>query len=221
LGIPPAQVEAETREQIAALRAWGGLVTYVKPHGALYHRMQREAECADAIVRAVDGLPVLGLDVAEGFADRGYAPDGLLVPRDEPGALLGEEAVAQALRLARTRERGVDLPTATRPARSPSGGGCAQRSRRTASIARVRMSAPRRRPRLAAREDGAAAGRAALRSAFTLEEVVPGHATVLVVGDIALDDLLAVDAPRKPQRRRGHRDPGRLRRDGPHRGPQS
>ncbi len=101
LGIPPAQVEAETRDQIAALREWGGHVTYVKPHGALYHRMQRETECADAIVRAVDGLPVLGLDVAEGFADRGYAPDGLLVPRDEPGALLGEEeAVAQALRLA-------------------------------------------------------------------------------------------------------------------------
>jgi UPF0271 protein len=101
LGIPPAQVEAETREQVATLRAWGGYVTYVKPHGALYHRMQREAECADAIVRAVDGLPVLGLDVAEGFADRGYGLDGLLVPRDEPGALLGEEeAVAQALRLA-------------------------------------------------------------------------------------------------------------------------
>jgi 5-oxoprolinase (ATP-hydrolysing) subunit A len=101
LGIPPAQIEAETREQIAALREWGGRVTYVKPHGALYHRMQRDAECAAAIVRAVDGLPVLGLDVAEGFADRGYGRDGLLVPRDEPGALLGEEeAVAQALRLA-------------------------------------------------------------------------------------------------------------------------
>jgi 5-oxoprolinase (ATP-hydrolysing) subunit A len=101
LGIPAAKVEAETREQIAALREWGGHVTYVKPHGALYHRMQREAECADAIVRAADGLPVLGLDVVEGFADRGYAPDGLLVPRDEPGALLDEEeAVAQALRLA-------------------------------------------------------------------------------------------------------------------------
>jgi KipI family sensor histidine kinase inhibitor len=35
---------------------------------------------------------------------------------------------------------------------------------------------------------------AALRSAFALEEVVPGDATVLVVGDIPLDDLLAVDA---------------------------
>jgi KipI family sensor histidine kinase inhibitor len=35
---------------------------------------------------------------------------------------------------------------------------------------------------------------AALRRAFTLDEVVPGDSTVLVVGDVPLDDLLAVDA---------------------------
>jgi UPF0271 protein len=101
LDVPPAQVEAETREQIALLRAWGGHVVYVKPHGALYHRMQRDPACADAIRRGVGGLPVLGLDVTEGFADRGYGPDGRLIARGEPGALLGEdEAVAQALALA-------------------------------------------------------------------------------------------------------------------------
>ena len=100
LDVPPEQVEAETREQIALLRGWGGAVVYVKPHGALYHRMQREPACADAIRRAVEGLPVLGLDVTEGFADRGYAPDGRLIARGEPGALLGaDEAVAQALTL--------------------------------------------------------------------------------------------------------------------------
>jgi UPF0271 protein len=100
LDIGPPQVEEETREQIALLREWGGDVVYVKPHGALYHRMQREPECAAAILRASAGLPVLGLDVTEGFADRGYLPDGRLVPRGEPGALLGEEeAVAQALTL--------------------------------------------------------------------------------------------------------------------------
>ena len=38
---------------------------------------------------------------AEGFADRGYTPEGRLVPRSEPGAILDEtDAVAQALRLA-------------------------------------------------------------------------------------------------------------------------
>src|SRR5262249_2796831 len=43
-----------------------------------------------------------GLDaLAEGFADRAYLPGGSLVPRDEPGAVLDEEAaVAQALQLA-------------------------------------------------------------------------------------------------------------------------
>jgi UPF0271 protein len=86
LDVAPHVVEAETREQLAVL---DGRAAYVKPHGALYHRMQREPACAEAIVRAVDGLPVLGLDVSEGFADRG-----------DPGALLGEdEAVAQALTL--------------------------------------------------------------------------------------------------------------------------
>ena len=95
LDVPPEQVEAETREQIALLRGWGGAVVYVKPHGALYHRMQREPACADAIRRAVEGLPVLGLDVTEGFADRGYAPDGRLIARGEPGALLDPQAAAQ------------------------------------------------------------------------------------------------------------------------------
>jgi KipI family sensor histidine kinase inhibitor len=35
---------------------------------------------------------------------------------------------------------------------------------------------------------------AALRSAFSLDEVVPGDSTVLVVGDVPLDDLLTVEA---------------------------
>jgi 5-oxoprolinase (ATP-hydrolysing) subunit A len=39
--------------------------------------------------------------VPEGFADRAYLPDGRLVPRSRPGAVLGvAEAVAQAERLA-------------------------------------------------------------------------------------------------------------------------
>ena len=32
--------------------------------------------------------------VAEGFADRAYLPDGRLVPRDQPGAVLSPEAMA-------------------------------------------------------------------------------------------------------------------------------
>ena len=80
---------------------------------------------ADAVARAVAAvsaslgrpLPILGLDgeiaraaaaaglpfVREAFLDRGYRPDGSLVPRGEPGALLDDpEAVAaRAVRLAR------------------------------------------------------------------------------------------------------------------------
>ncbi|HEV2593038.1 MAG TPA: LamB/YcsF family protein [Gaiellaceae bacterium] len=100
LGTPAAVVAEEAREQIALLQEWsGGRVTYVKPHGALYHRMRRDDDVAAAIAAA--GLLVLGLDVSEGFADRGYRGDGL-IPRGEPGALLNpDEAVAQAVRLAR------------------------------------------------------------------------------------------------------------------------
>jgi 5-oxoprolinase (ATP-hydrolysing) subunit A len=118
LDVPAATVEAETVEQIRALQSHGP-VAYVKPHGALYHRASVDEECAAAIVSAVDGLPVLaapgsallsqaraaGVEaVTEGFADRAYAPDGSLVPRGSPGAVLGvEEAVRQALAIARDR----------------------------------------------------------------------------------------------------------------------
>ncbi len=112
LGVPAATVRAETVEQIGALQQHAP-VAYVKPHGALYHRASVDAECAAAIAAgaAACGVAVLlafpgselaraaspaGLTaVAEGFADRGYAPDGTLVPRGEPGALLDTAAAAR------------------------------------------------------------------------------------------------------------------------------
>jgi UPF0271 protein len=100
LGTSPEEIARETREQIASLQEWsGGRVAYVKPHGALYHRMQADGEVAKVIASA--GLPVLGLDVTDGFADRRYGADGKLVTRSEPGALLAADAaVVQAVRLA-------------------------------------------------------------------------------------------------------------------------
>jgi UPF0271 protein len=97
--------------QIGALQALahaaGSIVAYVKPHGALYNTIVRHAEQADAVATAVHfvdpELPVLGLagseffdaaralglrTVAEAFADRAYQPDGTLVSRREPGAVL-------------------------------------------------------------------------------------------------------------------------------------
>nr|BFE68788.1 hypothetical protein GCM10020092_020890 [Actinoplanes digitatis] len=92
-------------------RAAGDRVLYVKPHGALYnaivHHEGQAAAVIDAVRRYDPDLPVLGLPgsvflrlaheaglrvVREAFADRGYRPDGTLVPRREPGALLHDPA---------------------------------------------------------------------------------------------------------------------------------
>ena len=43
----------------------------------------------------------------EVFADRGYMPDGSLVPRSQPGALIEDDAQAIAQTLAFVRERQV------------------------------------------------------------------------------------------------------------------
>jgi 5-oxoprolinase (ATP-hydrolysing) subunit A len=117
LGVDAATIERDAQEQIAALQAAsGGLVAYVKPHGALYHRAATDDACAAALVAAAAPLAVLGfpgsrllvhaeaagLDaVVEGFCDRGYAEDGTLLPRSEPGAVLDADAAAlQAVALA-------------------------------------------------------------------------------------------------------------------------
>jgi UPF0271 protein len=111
--------------QIAALdgfcRLQGERVRYVKPHGALYNAAVVDVWQASAIVAAVmdydRSLPLLGLPgsaltrcaseagvrvVVEGFADRAYQPDGTLVPRSQPGALLSDvdAVVERAIRLA-------------------------------------------------------------------------------------------------------------------------
>ncbi|HVX23014.1 MAG TPA: 5-oxoprolinase subunit PxpA [Acidimicrobiales bacterium] len=121
----PAQVAADLLYQVGALdgvaRACGTRVRSVKPHGALYHRMAADEDCAWAVAEAVaaygeglalvapagsvaadvarrHGVPV----VAEGFCDRGYLPDGTLAPRASAGALVTDpdEAGRRAVSLA-------------------------------------------------------------------------------------------------------------------------
>jgi 5-oxoprolinase (ATP-hydrolysing) subunit A len=126
MSIASDELTADVLYQIGALeglcRVAGTAVRYVKPHGALYHRTLRDPEQAEALVQAVrtydPTLPILtmaggqldriardlGLRVAhEGFADRSYGPDGLLVPRTQPDALITDPATAarQAVALAR------------------------------------------------------------------------------------------------------------------------
>lgn len=118
----------EVLYQIGALdalaRAAGTRVSYVKPHGALYNRIVHDDVQARAVVegiRAFGDLPLLVLPgsvvahraqaaglrpVREAFADRGYAPDGTLVPRTEPGAVIADpDAVAE--RVVRLADRGT------------------------------------------------------------------------------------------------------------------
>jgi UPF0271 protein len=125
IDVEPAELADDVLYQLGALdgvaRASGGRVRYVKPHGALYNAVVTHEAQAAAVVAAVrdsdPSLPVLGLPgsalfraaedaglrtVAEGFADRGYTPEGTLVPRREPGALLHDPAAvaARAVRMA-------------------------------------------------------------------------------------------------------------------------
>lgn len=130
LPLDAATVQLLVRKQVGLLqgqaRELGLRLGHVKPHGALYHQLDREpvlAEAFCATVRELDpALLVLGFAggelvaaarrlglraLDEGFADRGYADDGRLLPRDRPGALIENpaEAVAQLQKLA---ARGVD-----------------------------------------------------------------------------------------------------------------
>ncbi len=111
IDVDPAELVADVVYQIGALQALartsGSTLGYVKPHGALYNTIVEDREQARAVAQAVHavdpGLPVLGLagsvffdeadrlglrTVAEAFADRAYRPDGQLVSRREPGAVL-------------------------------------------------------------------------------------------------------------------------------------
>ncbi|QFU94163.1 LamB/YcsF family protein [Amycolatopsis sp. YIM 10] len=125
MDVPPDRLADEITYQIGALdafaRAAGTRVAYVKPHGALYNTVVTDSVQAGGVaegVRRYGSLPVLGLPgsallsaaeaaglptVTEAFADRAYTPEGHLVSRREPGAVLHDASVIAA--------RCVDLAT--------------------------------------------------------------------------------------------------------------
>ncbi|MCC3266960.1 LamB/YcsF family protein [Arthrobacter gengyunqii] len=119
----------------ALARAAGSEIKYVKPHGALYNTIVTHEVHAQAVVDAVrtfdKALPLLllpgavALDkaadaglrgVAEAFADRNYNPDGTLVSRREPDAVIHDtdRVTANMVRLATegviTAVDGTDIP---------------------------------------------------------------------------------------------------------------
>ncbi|HEY3112703.1 MAG TPA: 5-oxoprolinase subunit PxpA [Gemmatimonadaceae bacterium] len=124
LGLSPKEISRHVAYQVHALRdVCGGeraKLSYVKPHGALYNRAARDAEAANAVVKGIReveaSLTLLGLAdsemaraadragiafASEAFVDRAYKPDGSLVPRNEPGAVISD--------LKRTAQRAVML----------------------------------------------------------------------------------------------------------------
>jgi 5-oxoprolinase (ATP-hydrolysing) subunit A len=110
--------------QVGALDAFcrrhGTSVRYIKPHGAMYNDLADDEMLAAALAEAIaaygGGLAALVLAgspaaeviadrgirvVGEGFADRAYTPEGRLLPRRMPGAVITDPA--------RVAERGARI----------------------------------------------------------------------------------------------------------------
>jgi 5-oxoprolinase (ATP-hydrolysing) subunit A len=116
IDVAPMDLVDDVLYQLSALQGIaavsGGRMSYVKPHGALYNAIVTHEAQAAAVVEAVRqfdaSLAVLGLPgsrwlalaeeagletVREAFADRAYTPEGTLVSRREPGAVLSDPDV--------------------------------------------------------------------------------------------------------------------------------
>ncbi|GAN79138.1 LamB/YcsF family protein [Acidocella aminolytica] len=144
MDIASEDLAADVIYQIGALcgiaKAAGTRVGYVKPHGALYNRIAQDERQALAVIKAIKlidpGLMLMGLAgtqvldlaraeglgvVAEVFADRSYMPDGTLVSRRMPGAVLhdADEVAWRMLNFVRTGQmKAVDGTSITIVAQS-------------------------------------------------------------------------------------------------------
>jgi len=127
LGATAEEMTTDVLYQIGALAAFcaaeGLALQHVKPHGALYNLAARDRHVADAVVAAIARFdPTLILFAPPGsamvqaasehnlrvareiFADRAVEPDGRLVARGAPGAVIteSEAVIARTLRMIRT-----------------------------------------------------------------------------------------------------------------------
>jgi 5-oxoprolinase (ATP-hydrolysing) subunit A len=127
--LPAEELDATIRAQVRTLVELGEVegwpVRYVKLHGALANMAAEEPAIAAVCFAAVEGLvrdmAILAIDnsaqsevaealgfrtIREAYADRAYQPNGLLVPRQMPGAVLHDRAsiTDRAVRLAEKGE---------------------------------------------------------------------------------------------------------------------
>jgi len=125
MDIPPSELKALVKYQIAAVKgiteSMGGILSYVKPHGALYKSAADKEKEALAIVQAIKemdpALALLGMAatymekaaleegirfISEAFADRRYQDNGRLVSRKLPLAVIADpqKAAEQMLSIA-------------------------------------------------------------------------------------------------------------------------
>ncbi|WP_062261320.1 LamB/YcsF family protein [Endozoicomonas arenosclerae] len=114
MSITPAEAYNMTLYQTGSLNAFvkaeGGKLHHVKPHGALYNMAARDSDLAKAIAEAVyqfnpelilyglagscliSEAKAIGLQTAsEVFADRSYQNSGQLTPRNQPGAMIEDK----------------------------------------------------------------------------------------------------------------------------------
>ena len=117
MALTPDEIYATVLYQIGALdgfcRAHNVPMVHVKPHGQLYNRCAVDADAAAAAAKAVydynpnlvlvglaggkliEAGEALGLTTScEFFADRNYTPEGKLVSRREPNAMIKDEEFA-------------------------------------------------------------------------------------------------------------------------------
>jgi len=108
------------QDQVMRFRS-DAVAAYIKPHGGFYNDAAADANGIAGLalqsVLSITGYPLMGLPgtghpvialraevplIREGFADRAYLPEGTLIPRGRPGAVLSDptEIREQALRLA-------------------------------------------------------------------------------------------------------------------------
>lgn len=130
--LPAAELRALIAHQVGAARAvaatQGATLTHVKLHGALANMAARDEALAETCFEAaLTAAPETALMVIAGtaqdtvarrlgapiisevFADRGYAPDGTLLPRGAPGAVLTDPAEVAA-RVVAMVSQGALLP---------------------------------------------------------------------------------------------------------------
>ena len=139
MGVSPQEVYTMMVYQIGALngfiKAEGGKMQHVKPHGALYNMAAKDKKLAEAIAESLykvdPELVLFGLAgsemihaakrigiraIEEVFADRTYQKDGTLTPRSQANSMITDDqkAIAQVLKMVQEKKvtsvDGSDIP---------------------------------------------------------------------------------------------------------------